>query len=133
MLPDGDTREFEQNLEQSLSRARDQYGADESEVEQLILWLLHLFSANVGGNAFDSAARSALERAGKEPADLAAGVLATSQRAGAATGAVETWLDDNWHKGAQLAVLRLAKSLDAANELALTATTRYRSDSHVRA
>ena len=133
MLPDGDTREFEQNLEQSLSRARDQYGANESEVEQLILWLLHLFSANVGDSAFDSAARSALERAGKEPADLAAGVLAASQRAGAATAAVETWLDDNWHKGAHLAVLRLAKSLDAANELALTATTRYRSDSHGRA
>ena len=133
MLPDGDTREFEQHLEQSLFRARDNYGVDESEVEQLILWLLQLFSTNVGDGTLHSMGRPAIERAGKEPADLAANVIATGQRAGVATGAVEDWLDANWHAGAQLAVLRLAKSLESASELALTATIRYRRGNHGRA
>ena len=132
MLPGGNLHEFEQNLVHSQARAQDSYGIGLDDVEQFFFWLLRLLTGDTGDRAVDGAAQAALERVQLSPSDLASGVERIAHSAGAATSAVDDWLDDNWGRGAELAALKLPVCLEFANRLALTAITRFGRDSNGR-
>ena len=125
MLSGGDLREFEQNLDLCLVGARDSYGVSRDELERFVRWLLRLVTYTTGDRAIDRAAQTTLERSGRTPAHLAAGLVGTAQRVDVASDTVGDWLDANWDTGVQLSILKLAASLDSALELASSATTRW--------
>ena len=131
MLPGGDLHEFDKHLKQSLASAPDSYNATERDVERLLLWLCQLFAGDTDNGTPTNAVEAALGRSPADPpADLAASVVGSSQQTGTAPDSLRDWLDEHWHAGPQLAVLKLAGVLDFACELALTSMTRFDRNSH---
>ena len=132
LLPDGDLVEFERHLEQSLAQARDRYQASDDDVEAMILWFLRLLVDDHAGDSSGSL-RLTLKRVRTEPIALAGAVVGAAQRAGVATDPVAAWLQRNWRSDGQLAALKLADSLELADDLASRAATRYRRNRNGRA
>ena len=129
LLPGGDLGEFEQNLEQCLDRAQDSYGVSQRQAEHFVRWLLDLFTQTAGDHASKRLSQAAMERAGRTPAQLAAGVIGAAERAGTARNAVEDWHRAHWHTGTQLSMLELARTLNLGCEVAVAAASRFRKDS----
>ena len=50
LIPDGDTEEFERNLEQSFRQAQDRYKAADTDIAEMVEWVLKIL---VGSNAMD--------------------------------------------------------------------------------
>ncbi len=132
LMPGGDLREFEQNLEQCFARATDSYGVSPRQVEKFALWLLDLFSGDTSNEVAASLVVAALDRAGRTASQLAAGVIGIAQGSGVASDEVERWHYDHWHTGTELAVLKLAQLLDTSCKEASTAVTRFRKDTYER-
>ena len=87
----------------------------------MLLWLLGLFGASEG----TSAVRQLLRRTRPESVALAAAVVDAARRSGAmGSGQIDRWLEANWRRDPQLAVLRLSSKLEWANGLAQAARTR---------
>ncbi len=124
LLPEGNLAEFERNLARALMSARTNYRASPSDMDDSVLWLLDLFGLPEGA----SGARQLLRRTRPESAALAAAVVDAARRSGVMSGRIDRWLEANWRRDLQLAVLRLASSLERANDLAQAARTRYESE-----
>ena len=120
LLPEGNLAEFERNLAAALISARTRYKATDRDVEDMLLWLLDLLGAPEG----TSAARQLMRRTRPESVALAAAVLNAARRSGRTPGRIDRWLETNWRRDPQLAVLRLAGNLEWANGLAQAARTR---------
>ena len=120
LLPEGNLAEFERNLAAALISARTRYQAADHDLENMLLWLLGLFGASEG----TSAVRQLLRRTRPESVALAAAVVDAARRSGAMSGQIDRWLEANWRRDPQLAVLRLSSKLEWANGLAQAARTR---------
>ena len=125
MLRDSDLRQFEQNMSDALTSALERYETDRSEIEQLLAGLVRALTGRSGDRIEDSLARSALQRAERNPYHLVAGLLGTVANARAVDGEITDWLDDHWHQHQQLAVLKLAQSVEFANDVGDAALARY--------
>ncbi|MCY4067911.1 MAG: RecQ family ATP-dependent DNA helicase [Acidimicrobiaceae bacterium] len=128
----GDLGEFEQNLKQCFARATESYGLSRQQVEQFALWLLDLFTGDTDNEPAASLAAAVLERAERTPSQLAAGVIGAVQEHAIANGEVERWRCAHWHTGTELAVLELARMLDAGCEAASEAVAHIRKDTYAR-
>ena len=125
LLPDGDLKEFEQHLEQSLAQARESYQAEAADTEAVVLWLLALFGGTGGAGVVGSAVQPLVRRTRENPPALAAAVVSAARRGAVASVAVDGWLDGNWRSDPQLAVLKLADGMEAAAEFARATADRY--------
>ncbi|WP_420624635.1 RecQ family ATP-dependent DNA helicase [Candidatus Poriferisodalis sp.] len=125
MLRDGDLRQFEQNMSDALTSALELYETDRSEVEQLLAELVRALTGRNGNIMEDALASSALDRAERDPYHLAAGLLGAVTSAKAVGGEFTGWLDDHWHQHQQLAVLKLAQSVEFANDVGDAALAHY--------
>ena len=121
LIPEGNLAEFERNVERALASARTRYQATSRDMDDVMVWLLDLFGLPEG----ESSARRLLRRIRPESAALAAAILEAARRAGVVSGRVDHWLETNWQRDPQLAVLRLASNLEWANALVQAARTRY--------
>ena len=121
LLPEGSLAEFERNVARALTSATTRYQATTRDMDVVVLWLLDLFGLPEG----TSPARQLLRRTRSESAALAAAILEAARRAGAISGQIDRWLESNWQRDPQLAVLRLASNLDWANDLAHAACAGY--------
>ena len=124
LLPEGNLAEFERNLAAALISARTRYQATDRDVEDMLLWLLDLFGAPEG----TSAARQLLRRTRPESVALAAAVVDAARRSGTTSARIDRWLETNWRRDPQLAVLRLASNLEWGNDLAQAARTWCKSE-----
>ena len=127
LLPEGNLAEFERNLAAALTSARTRYEATDRDVENMLLWLLDLFGASEG----TSAARQFLRRTRPEPVALAAAVVDAARRSGMGSARIDRWLETNWRRDPQLAVLRLASNLEQGNDLAQAARTWCNSERQI--
>lgn len=121
LLPEGNLAEFERNVAQALTSARTRYQATARDMDGVVVWFLDLFGLSEG----TSPARQLLRRTRPESSALAAAVVEAARRAGAMSGRIDRWLEANWRHDHQLAVLRLASSLERANDLAHAAREQY--------
>ena len=121
LLPEGNLAEFERNVAQALASATTRYRATDRDMDDVVLWLLDLFGPPEG----TSPARQLLRRTRPDSGALAAAVVEAARRAGAMSGRVDHWLEENWRRDPRLAVLRLAGNLAWANDLAHAAGVRY--------
>ena len=124
LLPEGNLAEFERNVARALMSARTRYQATTADIDDVVLWLLGLFDPSDGM----SAARQLLVRTRPESAALAAAIIDAARRAGAMSGQIDHWLEANWRRDPQIAVLRLASTLDRANDLAEIARAKYEAE-----
>jgi ATP-dependent DNA helicase RecQ len=124
LLPEGNLAEFEQNLARSLNSARTRYQATPSDMDNAVLWLLGLFDPSESV----SAVQQLLRRTRPESASFAAPIVDAARRAGAMSGRIDHWLEENWRRDPQIAVLRLASTLDWANDLAQAARAKYEAE-----
>lgn len=121
LLPEGNLAEFERNVAQALTSARTRYQATARDMDEGVVWLLDLLGLPEG----TSPARQFLRRTTPESSALAAAVVEAARRAGVMSGRIDRWLDANWRRHHELAVLRLASNLEWANDLAHAACARY--------
>ena len=124
LLPEGNLAEFERNVARALNSATTRYQATTRDIDGVVLWLLDLFGLPEGA----SPARQLLRRIRPESAALAAAIIEVARRAEAISGRVDHWLEANWQRDPQLAVLRLASNLEWANDLVQAACTRFEAE-----
>lgn len=125
MLRDSDLRQFEQNVSDALTSALERYGTDPSEVDELLAAVIVALVSRTPSGGERALASAALERIERDPNLLIAGLLGAAEIAEAMGEKVTGWLDKNWHRHDQLAVLKLAQSVEFANGVATAALTRF--------
>ena len=120
LLPDGDTEEAERNLEQGFRQAKERYGASPDDIKRLAQWLLETLG-NTGGSS-----TCALTRViATDTRCLSAIVIGAARLSGVGVEVAEKWLDDNWGRSQQLAMLQLIGKLGEARTLQATVITKY--------
>ena len=125
MLRDGDLQQFEQHVAEALTSALDGYGTDRTEIEQLLAAVTHALVGRPGSNGEHALASIALGRIERDPNHLLAGLLGAAEGAQAVGDELAAWLDEHWHQHDQLAVLKLAQSVEFANEIASAALIHF--------
>ena len=124
-LGNGDLRQFEQNMSDALASALGVYGTDRHELGACLAAIIKALTGRDDGNGQAATVRSALERTGRDPDHLVAGLLGAAHSARALDSELVIWLDAHWHQHHQLAALQVAREIHVANEMASAAVTRY--------
>ena len=125
MLRDGDLRQFEQNMSDALTSALEHYGTIHSTLERLLTEVIDALTGRDDDRGEDASASRALERVKRDPYHLVAGLLGAAESAEALGDDLTVWLDEHWHQHDQLAVLKLAQSVEFANDIAGAALIHF--------